>query len=115
MMEREISDKDKSSEISRLHQQIEQKDALYEREWSIKVHRLEEELQTRENRYNLLLDQFEQVKKESVHVVERSREEKVEIKSDPIEDIKKVLRETLEKNNDSQQIRELVLKMETLQ
>ena len=36
---------------------------MYEREWSGKVKRLEEELHTRENRYSLLLDQYEQLKK----------------------------------------------------
>ncbi len=114
-MEFEILEKDKNSEIMRLSKQIQQKDSMYEREWGVKVKRLEQQLRMRENRYTLLLDQFEQMKKNGSY--DQVNKSDVREKQDEMSEMKKILRQALSSsagNTQSFEFKELLAKMEDL-
>ena len=57
-MEYEIMERDKTHEINRLMRQIEHRGAVAEQDLKITIKRLEEEIEVKDKRYMLLLEQL---------------------------------------------------------
>ena len=62
-MQAEINEKDKKNEINRLQKLLESREPDRAKENSFIIKRLEEELRTKDKRYDILLSEFENYKR----------------------------------------------------